>query len=293
MCGRAGLPADARFCPRCGERLALGTPPAAAGAVAERPDGYTPEHLRREVLTTRSALEGERKHVAVLMADVVDSLATADALDPEQVHEMMGGFFELALEAVHRHGGTINQFRGDGFMALFGAPRTRGGEALRAVRAALELDRASRAYGESMLRRFGVPLLLRMGVHAGLVWVGAIGSERRRDYTAEGATVGVAARLERLAEPGQLLVSVSVAQAVAHRVGTRDLGTRRHKGVREPMQVFEVTGEPPEGSSPDADDEEAGGTPPLRGRERELQRIARQRAAVGVGGACLVEVRGA
>lgn len=292
VCGRTGLPADARFCPRCGGRLALGTPPAAGGLVAERPDVYTPEHLRREVLTTRSALEGERKHVAVLMADVVDSLATADALDPEQVHELMGGFFELALEAVHRHGGTINQFRGDGFMALFGAPRTRGGEALRAVRAALELGGASRAYGETVLRRYGVPLLLRMGVHAGLVWVGAIGSERRRDYTAEGATVGVAARLERLAEPGQVLVSESVARAVGGEVGTRDLGTRRLKGVREPVRVFELVDAPPEGAPPERE-EEGGRPPPLRGRGRELRRMERQRAAVGEGGACLVELRGA
>jgi len=177
------------------------------------------------VLVLRDSQAGERKEVTVLIADVAGSLAMAEALDPEDVHAMMDGFFALALEAVHREGGTVNQFRGDGFMALFGAPRARGDDAARALRAALEVRERSRAYADSVRARFGLPFSVRIGVSTGLVWVGAIGNELRRDYTAEGPTVGLAARLEALAAPSQILISEETAR---HAGGFElsDLGAR-------------------------------------------------------------------
>ena len=189
-CGGCDLPVGSRFCPFCGSRL---------GA-------YTPEHLTREVLDKRDTLRGERKEVTVLFADVVDSLAMAAALDPEDVHALMDGFFALSLEAIHLERGTINQFRGDGFMALFGAPQAQGEDAARALRAALEIRSRAESYSESIRARYGFPLALRMGVNTGHVWVGSIGGQLRKDYTAEGPAVGLAARLQGDATPGQILV---------------------------------------------------------------------------------------
>src|SRR5262245_32177756 len=163
----------------------------------------------------------------------------ADALDPEDVHAVMDGFFALALEAVHDQLGTVNQFRGDGFMALFGAPRARGDDAARALRAALEVRTRSREYAESVRARYGVPFSVRIGVSTGLVWVGAIGNELRRDYPAEGPTVGLAARLEALAAPSQILLS----EETARRAGDFELldqGVREVRGLHEPVRVFEL-----------------------------------------------------
>jgi adenylate cyclase len=221
-------------------------------------------------LVFRDAEEGERKEVTVLIADVAGSLAMAEALDPEDVHALMDGFFALALEAVHDEGGTVNQFRGDGFMALFGAPRARGDDAARALRAALAVRLRSREYAESVRARYGVPFSVRIGVSTGRVWVGAIGNELRRDYTAEGPTVGLAARLEALATPSQILLS----EETARRAGgfeLSDLGTRAVRGLSDPVRVFELLGEKPDGAGLDAEGE--GCLSPFVGRGAELAQL--------------------
>lgn len=220
----------------------------------------------------RDAEDGERKEVTVLIADVAGSLAMADALDPEDVHALMDGFFALALEAVHDEGGTVNQFRGDGFMALFGAPRARGDDAARALRAALAVRARSREYADSVRARYGVPFAVRIGVSTGRVWVGAIGNELRRDYTAEGPTVGLAARLEALAAPSQILLG----EATARRVDgfeLSDLGSRSVRGLAEPVRVFELLGEKPAGAALGA--RSVAGATPFVGRGPELARLRR------------------
>jgi class 3 adenylate cyclase/tetratricopeptide (TPR) repeat protein len=226
--------------------------------------------------------------VSVVIADVAGSLAMAEALDPEDVHALMDGFFALALEAVHREGGTLNQFRGDGFMALFGAPRARGDDPARALRAALEVREGARAYGESVRARFGLPFAVRMGVSSGLVWVGAIGDDLRRDYTAEGTTVGLAARLEGAASPGQILVADTTARRCPGLFELADLGPRRFRGLAEPARVFELIGEC-RPTAPRAASRESGWTP-FVGREPELATLARALGAEG--GVRCVEIRG-
>ena len=198
-CGGRDLPVGSRFCPFCGCRL---------GA-------YTPEHLTREVLDKGDTLRGERKEVTVLFADVVDSLAMAAALDPEDVHALMDGFFALSLEAIHLERGTVNQFRGDGFMALFGAPHAQGEDAARALRAALEIRSRAASYSESIRARYGFPLALRLGVNTGHVWVGSIGGQLRKDYTAEGPAVGLAARLQGMPRPARFWWARRRSAAVA------------------------------------------------------------------------------
>jgi len=194
------------------------------------------------VLVASDAETGERKEVTVLLADLAGSLAIADALDPEDTHEVMNGFFELALEAVHAEGGTVNQFRGDGFMALFGAPRALGDDAARAMRAALQIRSRVREYGDSVQARFGLAFELRMGINTGVVWVGAIGSALRKDYTAEGATVGIAARLEAEASPGQVLVGHETVRRCGERFDLRYLGPRTVRGLSGATSVFELVG---------------------------------------------------
>ncbi len=281
-CPEAELPDDSRFCCLCG--LRLGTEAPAAGAA---PDPYTPEHLD---WLSSSPREGERKRVAVLLADVAGSLSMAHCLEPEDVHAVMDGFFALALDAVHAEQGTINQFRGDGFMALFGAPRARGHEALRAVRAALSLRQATEGYSRAVRERFGVSFVVRTGIHAGLVWVGPIGKTLRLDYTAEGPTVGLAARLEEAAQPGEILVSGEVAERVKEYVGLRCHGESSLRGVPEPVAVHAVTGAGEAETRLDV--ERARGLSPFVGRRRELEGVASRLAAVGPGQALWLEVRG-
>jgi class 3 adenylate cyclase len=224
--------------------------------------------------------------VTVVIADVAGSLALAEALDPEDLHELMDGFFALALEAVHREGGTLNQFRGDGFMALFGAPRARGDDPARALRAALEVREATRRYAESVRARHGLPFAVRLGVSSGLVWVGAIGDALRRDYTAEGPTVGLAARLEAAAAPGQILVAEATVRRCAGRFELVDVGPRTLRGLSHPVRVHELVAER---RTPLAA-RDTGAATPFVGRQREL--AALRRALSGSGGLRCVEIRG-
>ena len=277
-CGETELPAQSRFCLHCGAAL---DPEDATGAAP-----YTPEHLTRDVLVFRDAEGGERKEVTVLIADVAGSLAMADALDPEDVHALMDGFFALALEAVHAQLGTVNQFRGDGFMALFGAPRARGDDAARALRAALEVRERSRDYAESVRARYGVPFAVRIGVSTGRVWVGAIGNDLRRDYTAEGPTVGLAARLEALAAPSQILVSDETARRGAG-FELLDQGARAVRGLSEPVRVFELLGEKPPSARLGAELDR--GQSPFVGRAAELAQLRR---SLRGGGLRCIELRG-
>src|SRR5437899_10463765 len=177
-CGRENR-SEALFCDQCGTRLA-------AGAVSRfaSPQAYTPKHLVERVLTSRSALEGERKQVTVLFCDLANSTALAVRLGPETMHSLLGRFFEYALEEVHRYEGTINQFLGDGFMALFGAPLAHEDHARRAVLAALcvQLRLTERHAASDIVS--GVQLAVRMRLHSALVVVGQIGGELRMYYTA-------------------------------------------------------------------------------------------------------------
>jgi class 3 adenylate cyclase/tetratricopeptide (TPR) repeat protein len=255
--------------------LGCGGPlPGGARDGAEEDEGvsYTPPHLARDGLTSSAALDGERKEVSILFADIAASLAMSEALDPEDVHSIMDGFFSLALDAVHAQRGTINQFRGDGFMALFGAPLAHGNDAVRALRAALRIRERTAGYSRTAAARYGLPLALRIGVHTGIVWVGSIGSDLRRDYTAEGATVGIAARLQELASPGQILLTKQTAGQAQPFFEFRDLGERQLRGVSEAVRVLELVGAEPYEAR--LDFERAHGWSPFVGRETELVWLA-------------------
>jgi class 3 adenylate cyclase/tetratricopeptide (TPR) repeat protein len=238
---RAVLPADIRFCNQCGAR-ADSTESAAA---AQAPAAYTPKHLAEKILSSRIALEGERKQVTVLFADVKGSMDLAEQLDPEEWHGIMDRFFQLLAEGVHRFEGTVNQYTGDGIMALFGAPIAHEDHAQRACWAALHLQEALRAYAEEVKRTCGLAFAVRMGLNSGEVVVGTIGDDLRMNYTAQGHTVGLAQRMEQLADPGTAYLSAHTARLVDGYFRLRDLGEFRVKGVREPLHVHQLEGTGP------------------------------------------------
>jgi class 3 adenylate cyclase/tetratricopeptide (TPR) repeat protein len=203
-CGKANPPAS-KFCLECGHDMRK--PVEAEPIDYSQPQSYTPKHLADKILTTRSSIEGERKLVTILFADVANSTAMFENLDPEAVHEIMDGCFRLLMNEIHRYEGTINQFRGDGIMALFGAPIAHEDHAQRACHAALAIQKAMAAYGESLKNRYGINFRMRVGLNTGPVVVGAIGDDLRMDYTAQGDTANLAARMETSAEPGSVFVA--------------------------------------------------------------------------------------
>ncbi|MBI1735621.1 MAG: AAA family ATPase [Candidatus Rokubacteria bacterium] len=258
-CPACGQPArdGARFCDECGQALdrALATPAPAAGTpvpvamvsdvadrLARRLGGYTPRHLAEKILTSRAALEGERKLVTVLFADCAGFTELSTRLDPEDLHGVMDGCFQHLAEAVHRYEGTVNQFTGDGVMALFGAPIAHEDHAVRAVAAALMIQQAARGYGETLRRERGLGFAMRIGLNTGPVVVGRIGDDLRMDYTAQGETVNLAARLQTAAEPGGVLISDATHRLVSGYFVTEELPPLVLKGFGAPVRAFVVRG---------------------------------------------------
>ena len=237
-CGHRGE-AAAHFCSACG--TPLDAPAKVPPATAERPV-YTPRHLAARILTQRAALEGERKQVTVLFVDLKGSMEIAEGVDPEEWHAIMDRFFALVAEGIHRFEGTVNQYTGDGAMALFGAPLALEDHAERACHAALALAGELAHYGDELKRERGFGFAVRTGINSGEVVVGRIGDDLRMDYTAQGHTVGLASRMEQLAHPGRIYLTEHTAALVEGRFRLRDLGPYNVRGVREPVRVFELEG---------------------------------------------------
>jgi len=228
-------PPGQKFCGECGAPLGGSPDPAAAVEPprADRftsPESYTPKHLADKILTSRAALEGERKIVTVMFADVSGFTSMSERLDPEDVHTIMDRAFDVILGAVHRYEGTINQFLGDGVMALFGAPIAHEDHAHRALRAALDIQKGLMPLADDVRRTHGVEFRMRMGLNTGLVVVGAIGKDLRMDYTAVGDTTNLAARLMALAQPGQIVVSHRTHHVRDRSFTFEDLGEHTVKG---------------------------------------------------------------
>lgn len=252
QCGTAAPPGF-KFCGECGTPLAvaLALPPSSAPTPipdrvpppptrAPAPHSYTPPHLATQVLQSRSALEGERKQVTILFCDLVGSTSLAEKLGPETMHSLLNRFFELALSEVHRYEGTINQFLGDGFMALFGAPIAHEDHARRAALTALGLQKLLQEHHAELGGKEELELKVRMGINTGWVVVGGIGDQLRRDYTAVGDTTNLAARFQQLAEPGSILVSEETSRFLQGAARLEPLGPVQVKGKEAPVQAFRL-----------------------------------------------------
>src|SRR6185312_7525231 len=196
--------AGSRFCTECGGQL-IAAP--RSGAAVQRPGAgapsqYTPPHLAEKILASRNAVEGERKQVTVLFADIKGSTELIRALDTEEAQQLLDGTVKVMMEAVHRYEGTVSQVSGDGLMALFGAPIAHEDHALRACYAALTLQAGLREYAERVQIRHGADLQTRVGLNSGEVVVRVVTDDLHMEYTALGQTVHLAARMEQSAAPG-------------------------------------------------------------------------------------------
>ena len=257
-------PAGARFCNDCGAALAAPT-------ITREPRAYTPRHLAEKILASQSALRGERKLVTVLFADVVRSMELAERVDPEEWHRLLDRLFRILAGGVHRYEGTINQYTGDGIMALFGAPIAHEDHAQRACAAALDLARELDTLAQDVRRESGLEFSVRMGLNSGEVVVGRIGDDLRMDYTAQGHVVGLAARVQQLAPPGGITVTEQTARLAAGLFDFLDRGEQRVKGVSTPVRVFELRGTGQIRSR--LESSRARGFSRFVGRQRELARL--------------------
>jgi class 3 adenylate cyclase/tetratricopeptide (TPR) repeat protein len=245
-CG-ATPPPGSRFCNGCGANLDAPATPQVNEEVRPTvenrdPRAYTPKHLADKILQSKSALEGERKQVTVLFADVKGSMELAEQLDPEAWHGILDRFFQILADGVHRFEGTVNQYTGDGIMALFGAPIAHEDHAERACYAALQIRSAVRDYANQVRVDHGVPFGVRVGLNSGEVIVGRIGDDLRMDYTAQGHSVGLAQRMEALAESGHICLSENTARLVEGYFQLADLGRTKVKGVDAPVGLFDLEG---------------------------------------------------
>ncbi|MBC2713832.1 MAG: AAA family ATPase [Desulfobacteraceae bacterium] len=232
---------DASFCNGCG--LNLQNPVSSPAIDFAQPHSYTPKFLADKILTTRSAMEGERKRVTVLFADVAGFTSIAEKLDPEQVHQIMDGCFKILMDEIHNHQGTINQFTGDGVMALFGAPVAIENHAHNGCQAALSIQSVIKSYSEELKTKFGLDFKMRIGLNSGPVIVGSIGDDLRMDYTAIGDTTNLAARMESMAKPGTILVSPITYKRVSQQFDFNPLGEAKVKGKEKPLDVYELVGQ--------------------------------------------------
>ena len=199
-------------------------------------------YLAEKILTSRSALEGERKQVTVLFADLKGSMELLADRDPEEARQLLDPVLERMMAAVHRYEGTVNQVMGDGIMALFGAPLAHEDHAVRACYAALAMQAAVKQYAAEVQRSHGVPVQIRVGLNAGEVVVRAIGSDLHMDYTAVGQTTHLAARMEQMAMPGSILLTQAVLSLAGGYVQVTPLGPVPVKGLAAPVDVFELVG---------------------------------------------------
>jgi class 3 adenylate cyclase/tetratricopeptide (TPR) repeat protein len=240
-CG-AKVEAGSKFCDSCGVATAAAPMPTAAASRFASPESYTPKHLAERILTSKSALEGERKQVTVLFADLKGSMELLADRDPEEARKFLDPVLERMMEAVHRYEGTVNQVMGDGIMALFGAPLAHEDHAVRACYAALRMHESVAEYADGVFRSHGVPIQVRVGLNSGEVVVRAIGSDLHMDYTAVGQTTHLAARMEQMAIPGTIMLAPATLHLAEGYVQVAARGPVTVKGLPDPIEIYVLTG---------------------------------------------------
>ena len=242
-CGKANPPGS-KFCNGCGHDLSQPKEPPSVDY--SKPKSYTPKFLAEKILTTRSSIEGEKKLVTVLFADVANYTSISEKLDPEEVHQIMDGCFRILMDEIHKYEGTVNQFTGDGAMALFGAPIAHEDHAQRACYAALSIQKGMIEYGERVKNQYGMDFQMRIGLHSGPVVVGSIGDDLRVDYTAIGDTTNLAARIEQAAKPGEVWMSQETRNIIRGYFKEASVGEIPLKGKAQPQHLYRLISDLPE-----------------------------------------------
>jgi class 3 adenylate cyclase len=257
-------------------------PPVTSAPASERPvPAYTPAYLTEKILAARAALEGERKQVTVLFADLKGSTELIQGLDPEEARALLDPALHAMMAAVHRYEGTVNQVLGDGIMALFGAPLAHEDHAVRACYAALHMQEAIGRYAEELRRQQGLDVQIRVGLNSGAVVVRAIGNDLHMDYTAVGQTTHLAARMEQLARPGTALLTADTLCLVEGYIEVTPLGPVPVKGLQAPIEVYELLRAGPVRSRLQA--AVARGLTRFVGRDAELEQLRQALARAGAG----------
>jgi class 3 adenylate cyclase len=277
-CGFTNDPGD-EFCGGCAAHLLarpIATPPKFGSL-----HSYTPKHLAEKILTSKASLEGERKQVTVLFADLKGSMELLADRDPEEARKILDPVLERMMEAVHRYEGTVNQVMGDGIMALFGAPLAHEDHAVRACYAALRMQEFVQRYAEDARRAHGVNVQIRVGLNSGEVVVRAIGSDLNMDYTAVGQTTHLAARMEQFASPGSILLTTSTLELAEGFVAVTPLGPVPVKGLADAVEVYAVTGAGPARTRLQASARR--GLTRFVGRDAELEQLRRAQQLAGEG----------
>ncbi len=272
-CASCGQPLSptAKFCPECGQAAATSAAPSPFGS----PATYTPRRLAEKILTSKAALEGERKQVTVLFADLKGSMELLSDRDPEEARKLLDPVLERMMRAVHHFEGTVSLVMGDGIMALFGAPLAHEDHAVRACYAALRMQERVKRYAEEARRAYGVNVQIRVGLNSGEVVVGAIGSDLHMDYTAVGRTTHLASRMEQLASPGSILMTRATLDMAEGFVAVKPIGPVPVKGLADAVEVYEVMGAGPVRTRLQAAARR--GLTRFAGRERELNQLHRAR----------------
>ena len=279
-CGFAIQPA-ANFCGGCGRSRTLSS--ATDQNALTFLQSKVPPQLAERILHSGGAMSGERKHVTVLFADVRGSTALIDKLDPEEALEILGPVLQVLMDATHQHHGFVNQARGDGIMALFGAPIATEDHAVQACRAAI----AMRAGINELNRRRSSDISLRIGMNSGDVVIHSIGSNLVMNYDAVGKTVHLAARMEELAASDAIMLTAAAHKLAKGFVVAQPRGAVALKGVEEPVEIFELD---ELRSTTRWQARSSQGLSRLVGRQSELDTLRRalQRAASGNGQALTV-----
>src|SRR5258707_2114849 len=276
-CGHQLSP-SAKFCPECAQPTGIS---ASAASSFGAPEAYTPKHLALKILNSKAALEGERKQVTVLFADLKGSMELLAERDPEEARKLLDPVLQHMMEAVHHYEGTVNQVAGDGIMALFGAPLAHEDHAVRACYAALRMQERVKRHSEGVFNAHGVNLQIRVGLNSGEVVVAAIGSDLRMDYTAIGRTTHLAARMEQLASPGSILLTPATLDLVEGFVTVASIGPVRVKGLADAVEVYEVTGAGPARTRLQVAARR--GLTRFVGRDAELEQLRRAQQLAGSG----------
>ncbi len=239
-CPSCGSPCeqDSAFCNECAHDLTGAKAPAPVDH--SKPQTYIPKFLADKILSTGKSLEGERKLVTVLFADLAGYTSMSEKLDPEEVRQIMEGCFQILMDEIHRYEGTIDKFTGDGVMALFGAPLAHEDHAQRACYAALAIQKALETYGQKVEKDCKIPFRMRIGLNSGPVIVGSVGKNLKMDYTAVGDTVNLASRMQTLAEPGRILVSGDVHKMARDFFNFKPRGKLAVKGKEEAVEAYDL-----------------------------------------------------
>jgi class 3 adenylate cyclase/tetratricopeptide (TPR) repeat protein len=255
------------------------------------PKSYTPQHLAEKILTSRAALEGERKQVTVLFADIKGSMELLVDRDPEAAQKLLfDPVLNRMIEAVHRYEGTVHRVMGDGIMALFGAPLAVEDHAVRACYAGLRMQETVTRYADEVRRSHGVPVAIRVGLNSGEIVVRTIGNDLHMEYTVVGQTAHLASRMEQMANPGSVLTTADTLRLAEGHVAVTPLGPVPVKGLVDPVQIYEVTGV---GAARTRLEAAAGrGLTRFVGRDAQLEQFLRARQLAGQGHGQVVAIIG-